>query len=280
MSRFLAPEFALGDAEFERIRALIERRTGIQIAPSRRGMVYNRLNNRLRQSGCRDFAQYLDSVEQTDSKEAELFVNALTTNLTAFFREAHHFPILAAFLRERTSQSRATTVWSAAASTGEEAYSIAMTAIDTLGKDPRVRIVASDIDTRVLATASDGNYPIDAVVKVPREQLRKHFFRGVGDNAGRVRVRPELRRLVEFTAVNLAGDDWGWREPFDAVFCRNVMIYFDRPTRNALIEALHRVIRPDGLLFVGHSETFGDHRDLFAPSGLTVYRRLPTGATR
>ncbi len=268
-----AGEYAFGDDDFERVRQLIYQRAGISLADSKRNMVYSRLVRRLRDTGAKDFAGYLAHLERAGEAEWQQFVNSLTTNLTSFFREAYHFPILAEFLRSM-GRGRKIRIWCAAASTGEEPYSIAMTVIETLGDKPPVSLFASDIDTAVLARAEAGVYDLETAEGIGADRLRRFFLRGTGGNAGRVRARPELRSMIRFGQVNLIGDRWPFDEPFDVIFCRNVMIYFDRDTKVRIIERMHRSLAPEGLLFVGHSENFSAHRDLFLLRGQTVYRRV------
>ncbi|MBN9461027.1 MAG: chemotaxis protein CheR [Burkholderiales bacterium] len=268
-------DFAFEPADFERVRRLIYDRAGIHLGAAKRAMVYSRLSRRLRDLGHPSFSSYLRwleaSPEVSTRDEWQEFVNCLTTNLTAFFREEHHFPVLEAELRRRAG--RRLRIWCNAASTGEEPYSIAMTVIEALGPRAEVRIVCSDINTRVLASAEAGVYPADSRGLSP-ERLRRHFLRGTGANEGFVRVRPELRRLVEFRVVNLAEPKWRMDEPMDIVFCRNVMIYFDAATQRAVLERMHGAMTPGGRLFAGHSENFADSRDLFRPLGKTVYERV------
>lgn len=266
-------EFGFGAGDFERVRALIYQRAGISLQPGKQAMVYSRLSRRLRETGHRSFADYLQQLERGSAGETEWqeFINCLTTNLTSFFREEHHFPLLAQALQQRRGQSPR--IWCNAASTGEEPYSLAMTVAETLGLQAGVKIVASDIDTKVLATASRGIYEADARGLSP-ERLKAHFLRGTGPNAGAIRVKPELARLVEFRSFNLMSASWSLGEPFDVVFCRNVMIYFDTATQRRVLEGIHRVMKPGGLLFVGHSENFSDARELFRLRGKTVYERV------
>jgi chemotaxis protein methyltransferase CheR len=235
-------------------------------------MVYSRLSRRLRETGHTSFNDYLGWLEGHDGPEWQEFVNALTTNLTAFFREQHHFEILASLLRMRAAGPWS--IWCNAASTGEEPYSIVMTVQETLGASVPFKLAASDIDSRVLATASRGVYRLDSLKGLSQERLQRFFLRGKGANEGLVRVKPELRKPIDFLSVNLIRDDWPFREPFDVVFCRNVMIYFDAPTQRRVLERIHRVLKPGGMLFVGHAENFSDSRDLFALRGKTVYERL------
>jgi chemotaxis protein methyltransferase CheR len=264
--------------DFERITRMIYGRAGIALASSKRDMVYNRLARRLRALGIKRFDNYLDDLEaDTAHPEWQQFVNALTTNTTAFFREGHHFPVLAGLLRERIA-NHAPSIWCSAASTGEEPYSIAMTVADALGsQSSRVRIVASDLDTQVLATAAAGIYPEARVEQVEPACLRRHFQRGAGARAGMVRVRPELRRMVEFTQVNLLHNRLPVEGPFDAIFCRNVLIYFDRATQAEVVRRFAPLLRPDGLLFIGHSESLFHVSDVFRLKGQTVYERVLAG---
>jgi chemotaxis protein methyltransferase CheR len=268
-------EFSFGSADFERVRSLIYKRAGINLHAGKRVMVYSRLSRRLRELGQPSFAHYLQWLESTTgdvaTREWQAFVNCLTTNLTSFFREEHHFPLLAEELLQRRGQPLR--LWCNAASTGEEPYSLAMTVIDTLGPAADVTIFCSDIDTDVLARAERGVYEVDAR-GLNSGQQKRHFQRGTGDNAGLMRVKPELRRLVEFAPFNLMQPQWSLGAPFDIVFCRNVMIYFDAPTQRAVLERMHRAMAPRALLFAGHSENFADSRDLFRLRGKTVYERL------
>jgi chemotaxis protein methyltransferase CheR len=263
-------EFSFGAADFERVRQLIYQRAGISLHAGKQAMVYSRLSRRLRETGYRSFASYLQWLEQpggaAGEPEWQEFVNCLTTNLTSFFREEHHFHELARDLRARGG--RPVRIWCNAASTGEEPYSIAMTVAEAGSQGSA--ILASDIDTKVLATASRAVYPADSRGLTP-ERLRQHFLRGRGANSGFIRVKPELARLVEFRTHNLMSAQWSFGEPFDIVFCRNVMIYFDAPTQRRVLERIHRVMRPGGLLYVGHSENFTEARDLFRLRGKTIY---------
>lgn len=264
-------EFVWTNADFARVQALIYQRAGISLHDGKHAMVYSRLSRRLRDTGHNSFHDYLGWLETHDGPEWQEFVNALTTNLTAFFREQHHFEIFASHLRAKPSANWR--VWCNAASTGEEPYSIVMTAFEALGANASFKLTASDIDSRVLATAAQGVYRLDSLKGLSPERLQKFFLRGKGGNAGMVRAKPELRRVIDFMSVNLIRDDWPFKEPFDIVFCRNVMIYFDAPTQRRVLERIHRVLKPGGMLFVGHAENFSESRDLFTLRGKTVYER-------
>jgi len=266
-------EFAFSPQDFERVRRLIYDHAGINLHANKHAMVYSRLSRRLRETGHRSFADYLGWLQSDGGArdEWQQFVNVLTTNLTSFFRESHHFDSLAQDLRER--QLRDARIWCAASSTGEEPYSIAMVVDETFGSASRAEIVASDIDTTVLATAQRAVYDADAR-GLSRERLQRHFLRGKGANQGRIRVRPGLAQRVSFRALNLIEPQWDLGEPFDIVFCRNVMIYFDAPTQRRVLERLHAALRPQGLLYVGHSENFTASRDLFRLRGKTIYSKV------
>ena len=264
-------EFAWTQADFQRIQALIYKRAGISLHDGKHAMVYSRLSRRLRETGHTSFSDYLQWLEKHDGPEWQEFVNALTTNLTSFFREQHHFEVLAQHLKAH--QGSAWRVWCSASSTGEEPYSILMTAVETLGDHASFKLVASDIDSKVLSTAAQGVYRAEGLKGLSDARLKRFFLRGKGANAGFVRVKPELQRMVEFINVNLIRDDWPFREPFDIVFCRNVMIYFDAKTQRQVLERIHRVMKPGGLLCVGHAENFCESKDLFTLRGKTVYER-------
>jgi len=260
--------------DFARVRELIYKQAGISLGESKQEMVYSRLARRLRAQGINSFEAYLDRLESgVDSEEWEAFTNALTTNLTSFFREEHHFPILAEHIRRAKAPL---SIWCSASSTGEEPYSIAMTVCEAFGTlTPPVSIVATDIDTNVLATASNGVYPLERVDKLAQERVKHFFQRGKGDRSGMVRVRPELRQLITFKPLNLLGSSWPVSGPFDVIFCRNVMIYFDKPTQSRILSRFVPLMKPDGLLFAGHSENFMYASDSFKLRGKTVYELDP-----
>jgi chemotaxis protein methyltransferase CheR len=268
-------EFSFDKADFERVRTLIYQRAGINLHEGKQAMVYSRLSRRLRDTGHRSFGAYLQWLEQahgaSGEQEWQEFVNCLTTNLTAFFREDHHFTAFAEDLKARGTN--APRIWCNAASTGEEPYSIVMTVAETLGASCGAKLVASDIDTKVLATAQRGVYAADARGLSP-ERLRRHCLRGTGANAGFIRIKPELTRMIEFRPHNLMDERWSLGDPFDFVWCRNVMIYFDAATQKRVLERIHAVMKPHGLLYVGHSENFTESRHLFRLRGKTIYERV------
>ncbi len=270
-------EFQFSSADFERVRELIYKHAGISLSPIKQDMVYSRLARRLRARGDRTFAEYLDRA-QREPDEWETFVNSLTTNLTSFFREAHHFDILAERLKKHGGRTPFR-LWCSAASTGEEPYSLAITACEAFNTlTPPVQIIATDIDTNVLATAEKGVYGMDRVDRLSKERMQRFFLKGTGGQAGFARVRPELQRLIEFKRINLLDKTWAVQGPFDVMFCRNVMIYFDKPTQHEILKRFMPLLKTDGLLFAGHSESFLHAADIFRSLGRTVYERTDARA--
>jgi chemotaxis protein methyltransferase CheR len=266
-------EFSFDERDFNRVRSLIYARAGISLSNSKQDMVYGRLARRLRVLGVRVFAEYLDLLDDPATPEWEQFTNALTTNLTSFFREKHHFDMLAEYLHEQHARDERFRIWSSAASTGEEPYSIAMTVAQTLRRSSDdVRILATDIDTNVLAKGSRGVYPLERVENLPQELCRRYVQRGHGAHAGQVRMIESLRKMIAFRRLNLLDEKWPMKHPFDVVFCRNVLIYFDKDTQRKLLRRMAQYIKPRGLLFIGHSESLNTDRDVFESLGRTAYR--------
>lgn len=269
-------EFHYTRSDFERVRGMLYKRSGISLSDSKDQMVYSRLARRLRALRLNSFTDYFDYMSQNDN-EWQQFTNALTTNLTAFFRENHHFEQLAKHLRQHAHGARKQRIWCSAASTGEEPYSLAITAIEAFGRNnPPVEIIASDIDTGVLATAEAGIYSDSRVEQLSLERKKRFFLRGKGSNQGKVCVRDELRDLIEFRQINLLGEQWGIEPGLDIIFCRNVMIYFDKPTQSKLLERMVQLLRSDGLFFAGHSESFVQATHLVKLIGRTVYKPVGT----
>lgn len=267
-------EFVWSNADFARIKALIYQHAGISLHEGKHAMVYSRISRRLRETGHTSFKAYLNWLEsKAQPEEWQEFINALTTNLTSFFRENHHFVELDRLVRAGPP-GHEWKVWCSASSTGEEPYSIAMTLADALGVNGKFRIWASDIDTKVLETAARGVYKLDALKNVDQAQKQKYFMKGTGANSGLARVKPELQRHLQFMTLNLIEDNWALKETFDVVFCRNVMIYFDNATQRQVLARIHRLIKPQGTLFVGHAENFSDARSLFTLRGKTVYEKV------
>ena len=263
-------EFQFTEADFEKIRIKIYNYAGISLATSKHDMVYGRLAKRLRALNLKTFNEYLQVLERGDQKEFELFTNSLTTNLTSFFREAHHFDILNQQLKNLRNQNLGTiNIWCSASSTGEEPYTIAITACEAFDSlRPPVKIVATDLDTNVLDVARLGIYPALEVQKLGPQRVSK-FFDKQAD--GRYQLKSELRNMIVFRKLNLIEANWMLRGPFDAIFCRNVMIYFDKPTQLKILQRFAPLLKNDGLLFVGHSENLYHAAEYFKLQGKTVY---------
>lgn len=265
----MSREFAYTDADFNKVRAELRILAGINLADSKVSMVYSRLAPRVRKLGLSGIGEYISYLEK-HPPEQENFINALTTNLTSFFREPHHFDLLSEFIQSGEQCQR---IWCAASSTGEEPYSIAMTMVKAYGRfDIPVSIVASDIDSNVLEKASRGVYPIDKVESI--ESKRNFFLRGKDSNQGFAKVVPQLRNLVEFRQVNLLDAKYPVSGDLDVIFCRNVMIYFDKETQVKILEKLLAKLRPGGLYIAGHSENFNHLTHLISPVGRTAYVKI------
>lgn len=273
-------EFDFTDADFEAIKGLIYNAVGISLCPIKRNLVYGRLARRLRELKFDSFATYLGFLEtQEGAEEIERLVNRLTTNHTHFFREAHHFQHLEqevlkpAFAAARSRPPRVR-IWSAACSTGEEPYSIAMSACSAAGKvQADLRILATDIDTEVLSRAANGIYNDDVVEGLPPPA---RSFMQEGPNSGEVRICGRARGLVTFKRLNLL-EEWPMSGPFDVIFCRNVMIYFDNETKFGILKRMAELLRPGGFLYIGHSETMPTESLPFQLVGRTIYRRVGSG---
>ena len=285
-------EYDFTQHEFAKIQKLIYEHAGISLSSTKQNMVYSRLARRLRAHGLSSFNEYLCLLEKGDEVEWEAFTNSLTTNLTAFFREAHHFPILEQHVLQSKDQRKPEEqhslvpdqyaqlrksqhkihLWCSAASTGEEPYSMAMAMVKAFETfTPPVHILATDLDTNVLAKAQQGVYSMDRLEKLPKDMLKQFFLKGNGRNAGSAKVRQELRDMITFRQLNLLDEAWPIRGPFEAIFCRNVMIYFDKSTQFNILKKFSPLLANDGLLFAGHSENFQYAANLFKLRAKTVY---------
>lgn len=269
-------EFEFTGVHFNKAKQELYDYAGIALAEHKQDMVYNRLVRRLRELGLDSFDEYFRCLDSSPAEFTQ-FINALTTNLTAFFRERHHFDyvkdqILPAL---KDSGQQRLRVWSAGCSLGEEPYSLAMSLLEA-GLDPAscdTRILATDIDSKVLASARTGVYEQSRVKALPEETVHRWFLKGKNHNDGRVKVRPELQQMVTFKHLNLM-DEWPMQGPFDFIFCRNVMIYFDQQTQARLLKRMANLLRPGGHLFVGHSEALARHQSNFELMGKTIYRKV------
>lgn len=268
-------EYEYTARDFNRIRRLIYQRAGICLSGQKSEMVYNRLVKRLRKFGMTCFDDYLNMLEQGNEQEWDVFVGLLTTHLTSFFRESYHFPILVEHVSRQTRKGKVL-LWSCAASTGEEPYTMAIALAEHFESPAAVpvKILATDVDSGVLDVARTGVYPVDRITHLPDHIIRKYFLRGEGKFSGYAKVRPEIQEMICFNQLNLLSDSWPMKEKFDAIFCRNVMIYFDRQTQEKVLSKCQRHLKPDGLFFAGHSENLHYASALFQPCGKTVYRPL------
>ncbi len=274
----MSKEFEFTDKDFQRVRKLVLEHTGICLSELKHDMVYSRLAKRIRLLRLGSFKEYLDLLEAPSSEEMGEFVNAITTNLTSFFREQHHFDYLKQTLlpelMKSNSDTRQIRIWSAGCSTGEEPYSLAITVKETipdnLGWD--VRILATDLDTNVIAKGQSGIYTEERVNGLSRPMLKRWFSKGKGPNEGSVKVSSELQDIIFFKQLNLMGE-WPVRQGVDIIFCRNVVIYFDKTTQTRLFERYANTLKSDGCLFIGHSETLYKVSDRFKLLGKTIYQR-------
>ncbi len=261
------------------LRSLANQKTGIVISDDKFDMFYSRLSRRVRLLGMRSFREYCDLLKKDPThKETTEFVNAITTNLTSFFREMHHFSYLKDVvipeLLTKNKAEKKIRIWSAGCSTGEEPYSIAMTVNEAMAGERGwdVRILATDIDSNVLEKASQGVYPMERISGIPKATLKRHFMKGKGKNAGFVRLKPEIRSRVSFGQLNLM-ENWSMDEQLDIIFCRNVIIYFDKETKARLVDRYADNLRQKGYLFIGHSESLYQATTRFRLIGNTIYQK-------
>lgn len=270
-------DFHLSDADFNTIRETIYKLSGIQLSEHKRELVYSRLTRRLRTHRLTTFKAYLDLLNGPDGGvEIEHMINALTTNLTSFFREKHHFDhlkdaALPSILGAESGQNRRLRIWSSACSTGEEPYSIAITLLESGIDRQRVdaRILATDLNTDVLRQAAEGNYTSTVMRKSPADC--KKYFDWTPD--GNAQAGEKVKNLISFKQLNLL-NPWPMKGQFDVIFCRNVLIYFDTPTKNRLVDRFVDIIRPGGWLYLGHSESASGNHPGLELIGQTIYRKI------
>ncbi|MCG9095975.1 CheR family methyltransferase [Laribacter hongkongensis] len=272
-----AGELLFERRDFERAASLIRRRCGVCLGEGKEHMVYARLARQVRKCGFSRFADYLDLLEEAPAHpEWQGFIGALTTHLTAFFRERHHFELLVKQFRTHPSD-RPFRIWCAAVSTGEEAWSALMALCEERNSlTPRVELLATDVDIKVLTQAASGVYPLVQVEALPFACRSRYWLRGRGAQSGRARIRPELMSLARFEVMNLIESGWGKGAPFEAIFCRNVLIYFDETTRQAILKRLAGRLAPHGRLYLGHAENIVSQDTPFVSCGQTVYRLATT----
>lgn len=269
-------EFHFTNKDFESIRTLVHERIGISLSDAKRNLVYSRLARRIRKLGYQSFAQYIELLK-TDSEELVELTEAITTNHTFFFRENHHFEllqndILPELMRKR-ADSKHLRIWSAGCSSGEEPYSIAITLAENVPKSWKIDLLATDIDTKMLAKGRNGVFPLERIENVSLTRKRSWFLKGKGSKAGYARISKHLRGMVDFQPLNFM-DRWPKMAPFDIIFCRNVVIYFNKDTQRTLYARFADHLQDDGYFFAGHSESIGKVCDRFELRGKTVYRKV------
>jgi len=269
----------LTDKEFELFKHLIYQQVGITLDAPKKTLLVSRLGKRLRDLKLPSYQAYYDCVSAQDGEEELMkLLDLVSTNKTDFYREPVHFDFLRDQVLPEVQSAKTLRIWSSASSSGEEPYTIAMTLFEAIPDISRwdIKILASDISTRVLAKASSGIYEEERVSQLPQDLVQRHFLRGKGPRAGKLQVRPQIGRLVAFRRINLMDPTFPIRSPLDVIFCRNVMIYFDRSTQAKLMEKFFRYLRPGGYLFIGHSESLQwiDHE--FTYLRPTIYQK-PVG---
>lgn len=269
-------EFQFGRADFNKIAELVKANSGIDLSPAKATLVYSRLAKRLREKKLKTFAQYCELVRDDDVEKSRM-ISALTTNVTRFFREGHHFDHLATNVLEPLAQSARAgnkiRIWSAACSSGQEPYSIALTVLATIPEAPRldIKILATDLNPFVVEHGKQGLYETSELADIPAKLRQRWFSPAPGPADGREKIADEARSLVSFRVMNLM-ERWPVKGPFDAIFCRNVVIYFDRQTQEQMWSGFASVMREGSVLYVGHSERVsGKDAAYLQPSGITTY---------
>ncbi|MEW6991737.1 protein-glutamate O-methyltransferase CheR [Colwelliaceae bacterium 6441] len=271
--------FRLTDKEFKFICQLVYEIAGIVLNDSKREMVYRRLTRIIRERKLSSFSEYCQLLQDNVEQEKNYFINAITTNLTSFFREGHHFDYLTKTelpsLIQKNKQDKKIRIWSSASSTGEEPYSIAATVSESLKSylsSWDIKILATDIDSDVLAKGKAGIYDERRIEDIPEKYKKAYFSKGTGLNANKVKVDPKLQKLLTFKQLNLL-HEWPMKGRFDIIFCRNVIIYFDKKTQQELFERYYEILAPGGLLILGHSENLGAYQKYFENVGRTIFRK-------
>ncbi len=273
----------LAEDDFKFICQFVYQNTGIVLNDSKREMLYRRLTRIVRDRKLDSFSDYCQLLRVQGDKEKDFFINAITTNLTSFFRENHHFEYLTreefpALIKSKVAGSngkKRLRVWSSASSTGEEPYSIAITLLEAMKNELAnwdIKILATDIDSNVLAKGKAGVYDVNRIEDIPQKLKQNYFFQGCGKSSQSVKVHEKLNNIITFKQLNLL-QDWPMKGPFDVIFCRNVIIYFDKKTQQELFSRYYEMLTPGGLLFLGHSENLGHYQQYFSNVGRTIFRK-------
>ncbi len=269
-------EYTITEEEFQEISSLIYQESGIALSGGKKSMLISRLSRRLRELGLDRFHDYYRYIT-SDNRDEEFtrLLDLVSTNKTDFFREQKHFEFMREVILPELAETKRVRIWSAGCSSGEESYSIAMVLSDWIAHKGRwdCKILASDLSTRVLRKADDGIYELEKVKGLDPKQIRRHFLRGRGENTGQIKVKPHLRKMIAFKRINLMAEHFPIKTPLDLIFCRNVMIYFDRPTQAQLVAKFHHHLKPGGHLFIGHSESLHWVESQFRYVAPTIYRK-------
>ncbi len=277
-----ATSFEVTDKAFQKFRDLLYQESGIKLSEHKKPLLVSRLSKRLRRLELRSFEDYYDYVLGKGADEGEFvqMLDLLSTNKTDFFREPAHFKFLAEHILPALEDDKKIRIWSSACSSGEEPYTIAMTLNDAISRPEEwdCKILASDLSTRVLEKAAKGIYAGDRVTGIDLKALRRHFLKGKGENSDKVKVKKHLSDMVVFRRINLMNEDYPIKTPLDLIFCRNVMIYFDQPTQERLVNNFYRYLKPNGFLFIGHSESLQWAESPFVQVGPTIYQKREADA--
>lgn len=275
----------LSDKEFKELIAIVYEETRIKMSEHKRALIASRIGKRLRSLKIDTYTDYVNYLKSPDGKQEIVeFTNAVTTNKTDFFRENKHFEYMkTTFLPNweesvRKGENKNLRIWSAGCSSGEEPYTIMMTLFDYFGKNISqydIKVLATDLDTSVIAHAMEGIYKEDVINDIPQTTLKKYFMKGVGENQGKYKVRDELKKYLSFKQINFKNTDYDIRTQFDIIFCRNVIIYFDKDFQKELFEKFYKYMKNDSYIFIGHSETLFGVSEKFKYVISNIYKRIP-----
>jgi chemotaxis protein methyltransferase CheR len=270
-------EFRFTKQDFDLLRRLVNEQTGITLSDHKQEMLYSRLSRRLRALNLDSFSNYYHLLKEEGGEELVHFINAVTTNLTAFFREPHHFSFLTQQLfpklREEKHDTKRVRIWSAGCASGEEPYSIAIVVKEFFPHDWDIKILATDLDSSMIERGGRGVYEVERVSGISEERLSRWFRKGKGAQTGKVHISPELQEMVVFKQLNLMRP-WPLQGPLDIIFCRNVVIYFDKETQRVLFDRFANLLKLDGFLFVGHSENLFQLTTRFQLQQQTIYKKI------
>lgn len=263
------------DAEFGKFRSFIYQKAGISMSDAKKSLVLTRLNKRLRFHNISTFSKYYEFIHNDDNQtELQIVIDLLTTNETYFFREPKHFEFLEGLLTDNSLVTKPSRIWSAASSSGEEAYSIAMTLADNFGLNRSWEVIGTDISSRVVASAREGLYPLNEKNQIPSKYLREYCLKGVRSQAGKILIDEKLKERVKFSSINLNSNYWPDVGMFDVIFLRNVMIYFDNDTKRKLVDKMWSKLNPGGYLLIGHSESLNGISERYKAVRPATYQRI------